>query len=129
MACVLKQWSLYPRHRDRRCPWCRVRRRVDHGELIINRLCIYPSETLDQALASVFSFDGTVAIQTTAIDEGQEILRPRRVTLNELARRALSQFNEAQDRLQQGDWTGYGTSLQQLENVLRRLADDANRQE
>ena len=86
-------------------------------------------ETLDQALASVFSFDGTVAIQTTVIDEAQEILRPRRVTLNELARRALSQFNEAQDRLQQGDWTGYGTSLQQLENVLRRLADDASRQE
>jgi uncharacterized membrane protein (UPF0182 family) len=86
-------------------------------------------ETLDQALASVFSFDATLAIQTTAIDGGQEILRPRRVTLNDLARRALSQFNEGQNRLQQGDWAGYGTSLQQLENVLRRLADDASRQE
>jgi uncharacterized membrane protein (UPF0182 family) len=86
-------------------------------------------ETLDQALASVFSFDGTLALQTSVIEEGQEVLRPRRMNLNELARRALSQFNEAQERFQQGDWVGYGTSLQQLENVLRRLADDASQQE
>jgi hypothetical protein len=70
-----------------------------------------------------------LALQTSVIEEGQEVLRPRRANLNELARRALSQFNEAQDRFQQGDWAGYGVSLQQLENVLRRLADDASQQE
>lgn len=85
-------------------------------------------ETLDQALSDIFSFDGTMALQTTVIEEGQEVLRPRRASINELAKRALSQFNEAQKRLQSGDWTGYGTSLQQLENVLKRLADEANQE-
>jgi hypothetical protein len=86
-------------------------------------------ETLDQALASLFSFDGIPDLQMPVIEDGQEVLRPRRADLNDLARRALSQYNEAQNRLQQGDWAGYGTSLQQLESVLRRLADDAIQQE
>jgi len=86
-------------------------------------------ETLDQALSDIFSFDGTMALQTTVMEEGQEVLRPRRASINELAKRALSQFNDAQNHLRGGNWADYGISLQQLENVLKRLADEANLQE
>ena len=47
--------------------------------------------------------------------------------LHPKAQRALSQFNKAQDLLQNGDWAGYGTSIQQLELVLKRLAEDTGR--
>jgi len=49
----------------------------------------------------------------------------RQAAVNELARRALSHFDNAQEHLRTGDWTNYGTSLQQLENVLQRLSEEA----
>ena len=53
-------------------------------------------ETLDQALASVFSFDGTVAIQTTVIDEAQDLSDE---LLEEV--RLLSNFETDQQKLLQ----------------------------
>ena len=95
-----------------------------------NELLEFPGGVLGVALNLDATEIGAVILgDYEHIEEGQEVLRPRRMNLNELARRALSQFNEAQERFQQGDWVGYGTSLQQLENVLRRLADDASQQE
>ena len=83
-------------------------------------------ETLDQALSAIFAFDGaTLALETTQTSDGQIVPQPRSVTLNDLARRAVSHFDEAQGHLQAGDWSEYGASLQQLENVLRRLSDEA----
>ena len=83
-------------------------------------------ETLDQALSAIFAFDGaTLALETTQTSDGQVVPQPRSVTLNDLARRAVSHFDEAQGHLQAGDWSEYGASLQQLENVLRRLSDEA----
>ncbi len=86
-------------------------------------------ETLDQALSTIFSFESSLALQTSTIVDGQEVLQPRRATLNELAKRAVSHYDEARNYLQAGDWSGYGDSLQQLENVLDRLSDEADRQE
>jgi uncharacterized membrane protein (UPF0182 family) len=87
-------------------------------------------ETLDQALSSIFSFDeGTLARQTTTIVDGEEVIQTRRATLDELAKRAVSHFDDAQNYLQTGDWSNYGTSLQQLENVLRRLSDETSQLE
>ena len=89
-----------------------------------NRIAM--QETLDQALASIFALDGaTLALETTETSDGQIVTQPRRVTLNDLARRAVTHFDEAQDHLQAGDWSEYGASLQQLENVLKRLSDEA----
>ena len=87
-------------------------------------------ETLDQALSSIFSFDeGTLARQTKSIVDGQEVIHTRRATLDELAKRAVAHFADAQNYLQTGDWSGYGTSLQQLENVLQRLSDETGQLE
>jgi uncharacterized membrane protein (UPF0182 family) len=86
-------------------------------------------ETLDQALSTIFSFESSLALQSSTIVDGMEVLSPRRATLNELAKRAVSHYDEARNYLQAGDWSGYGESLQQLENVLDRLSDEADRQE
>ena len=86
-------------------------------------------ETLDQALSTIFSFESSLALQSSTIVDGMEVLSPRRATLNELAKRAVSQYEEARNHLQSGNWSGYGESLQQLENVLKRLSDEADRQE
>lgn len=85
-------------------------------------------ETLDQALSTIFSFESSLVLQTSRIVDGKEIIQPREVTLNELAKRAVSHFNDAQNSLQNGDWSGYGESLQNLENLLNRLSDEADRQ-
>ena len=85
-------------------------------------------ETLDQALSTIFSFESSLVLQTSRIVDGKEIIQAREVTLNELAKRAVSHFNDAQNSLQNGDWSGYGESLQNLENLLNRLSDEADRQ-
>ena len=85
-------------------------------------------ETLDQALSTIFSFESSLVLQTSRIVDGKEIIQAREVTLNELAKRAVSHFNDAQNSLQNGDWSGYGESLQDLENLLNRLSDEADRQ-
>lgn len=82
-------------------------------------------ERLDQALAAVFSFDEPM--NTADAIKGQSAAAQvvsRTAILNELAQRALSQYNQAQNQLREGNWAGYGNSIQQLENVLKRLADD-----
>lgn len=96
---------------------------VAHGNRIAMR------ERLDQALSAVFAFDRTAVAQVadTGIDlaGSAEPPRPRQdTTLKELVQQALTQFNQAQERLRAGDWSGYGHSIQQLENVLKRLSED-----
>jgi uncharacterized membrane protein (UPF0182 family) len=84
-------------------------------------------ETLDQALAAVFSFDEAFALdaRTDAENEPPAQAAPNRMAVSDLAQRALTQFTQAQERLRAGDWTGYGNALQQLETTLKRLAEDA----
>jgi len=42
--------------------------------------------------------------------------------LRQLAAEALRLYQQAQARLAQGDWAGYGAALEQLELILRQLA-------
>lgn len=44
----------------------------------------------------------------------------------ELAAEALSLYEQARQRLQDGDWAGFGAAIDQLEMVLRRLADEGD---
>lgn len=45
----------------------------------------------------------------------------------ELAREALQLYELAGERLQAGDWAGYGEALEQLESVLERLVTEIDR--
>lgn len=48
---------------------------------------------------------------------------PMDSSLRALAAEALALYEEAQQRLQAGDWAGYGQAIDRLEQVLRRLAE------
>jgi len=88
-----------------------------------NRIAM--EERLDQALAAIFSFDRSIVASMGQTDSTTS--SARNTIVNDLAQRALSQFNQAQDLLRDGDFAGYGISIQQLESVLRRLAEDTGR--
>ncbi|MBI4553882.1 MAG: UPF0182 family protein [Candidatus Latescibacteria bacterium] len=94
---------------------------VAHGGRIAMR------ERLDQALAAVFSFSipepGQGPARSPAI--AAEAATTGTTPLADLASQALTQFNQAEQRLRAGDWGGYGTALQQLEESLKKLAEAA----
>ncbi|MFH1347078.1 MAG: UPF0182 family protein [Candidatus Margulisiibacteriota bacterium] len=71
-------------------------------------------ETLSSALSSVFS--GRVSTARTRV-ESTQYFSPKA-----LAQKALQVFNQANTRLQQGDFGGFGDRLQELRKILQDLA-------
>jgi uncharacterized protein len=74
-------------------------------------------ETLAEALSSLF------------MEPGSEIMAPNSATPpagagTDRAREALEQYNQAFERLKSGDWTGFGTHL----DVVRELLEEMSRQ-
>jgi hypothetical protein len=43
-------------------------------------------------------------------------------TSRELAQKALDHYNQAQEYLKEGNWTGYGEEIDQMEDVLNQLS-------
>ncbi len=81
-----------------------------------NSIVMEPS--LDQALVRLFGDQvqqpGTPATPSEQPPAGQD-------TVQSLAAQAREFYNQAQQKLQTGDWAGYGESLNQLNDVIRRL--------
>ncbi len=85
-----------------------------------NRLAM--KETLDRAIFSVL---------------GEEVALPRPTPSptapggeeTGLGARALKRYNEALDRLQQGDWAGYGKKLEELKGLLKEMAGKTENKE
>lgn len=77
-------------------------------------------ETLDQALRGVFL--GWTAKKPAAPGEppSSENLAPAR-----LGAEAWTIYQRGQDALRRGDWSAYGQSTKELEDVLRRLKNEA----
>ncbi|MDB9312133.1 UPF0182 family protein [Spirulina sp. CS-785/01] len=74
-------------------------------------------ETLDQALATIFG-EGSTTQETT------EDTQPRETTPspnNTLIQSALDTYQQAQEALQNGNWSQYGELTDQLEDILLRL--------
>ncbi|MFH1683510.1 MAG: UPF0182 family protein [Candidatus Margulisiibacteriota bacterium] len=71
-------------------------------------------ETLSSALSSVFS--GRVSAASTRVESTQNF------SPKALAQKALQVFNQANTRLQQGDFGGFGDRLRELKKVLQDLA-------
>jgi uncharacterized protein len=74
-------------------------------------------ETLGETLSSLFT------------ETGPEIVAPNSVTSpagagTDRAREALEHYNQALERLKSGDWTGFGTQL----DVVRELLEEMSRQ-
>lgn len=45
-------------------------------------------------------------------------------TAQQLAQRALEHYNQAQEYLREGNWTGYGEQINKMQNVLNRLSQE-----
>ncbi len=72
-------------------------------------------ETLDQSLQKIFGGKpareaATPAAPVESANEGRD-----------LARQALDHFQRSQERLRQGNWSGYGEELKKLETLLRQM--------
>jgi len=78
-------------------------------------------ETLNEALQDIFSgWTPAPASPTTAGPRA-----PPAADLSGIGKDAWTIFQRGQERLQKGDWTGYGRAMEELADVLRRLKDSS----
>jgi len=80
-----------------------------------NRLVM--EENLDKALSSILGVDITPK-QPASLS----LPRLKGEGLSKLGARALDHYNKAKAYLRQGDWTGYGRELENLEKILKELS-------
>jgi len=76
-------------------------------------------ETLGEALSSLFVETGPEAVASSP-----ETATPSAGARADRARDALDHYNQAFERLKSGDWTGFGTQL----DVVRELLEEISRQ-
>jgi len=81
-----------------------------------NSIVMEPS--LEQALVRLF---GEQAQQPGTPATPSEPVTGAEDTVQSLAAQAREFYDQAQNRLQAGDWAGYGESLNQLNDIIRRL--------
>jgi uncharacterized membrane protein (UPF0182 family) len=72
-------------------------------------------ETLDTALRRVLL---TEVARTPVVPSAA----PETGDISELGVLALKYYNQAKEYLRQGDWAGYGSQLEKLENILKQLS-------
>lgn len=90
---------------------------VAHGDKVVME------PTLEIALQRIFG-ENTGAPDSTEQQPSTE--QPTQVTAGELAQRASQLYNEAQEKLKNGDWSGYGETQQRLKEVLDELVQKAS---
>jgi uncharacterized membrane protein (UPF0182 family) len=76
-------------------------------------------ETLDKALVDLFGSPGQTT--TGIITPTPGVTTPTVDTVPILSQLARQYYDQAQERLKAGDWTGYGTNLEKLNDVIKRL--------
>lgn len=78
------------------------------------------AETLEQSLEEIFG--GSVIPPSMADKKRIEEKKPH--SLKEIAKQALSYFQNAEKQLQKGNWAGYGAEWQKLKETLLSLTQD-----
>jgi len=81
-------------------------------------------ETLDKALLALFGTPGQTT--TGIIKPTPGVSTPAVDTVPLLSQQARQYYDLAQERLKAGDWTGYGSNLEKLNDVLKRLETLSN---
>lgn len=76
-------------------------------------------ETLEAALARIFEEQIPERVEERLEEQVEEITLPE--NLQDLAARALEVYRRAQERLQEGDWAGYGEAINELEEILSQM--------
>ena len=87
---------------------------------------IVMSPTLEEGLQRIFGNAATPGSRPVASGSGEGGTGSENGTssLDALIDRANTLFVNAQEKLRQGDWAGYGQAMEDLEKVLRRLAEE-----
>lgn len=84
-----------------------------------NKIVMEPS--LDQALIKLFGEGRPDAPEIS--DKPVTVEPDADVTLQELAKQARQYYDQAEQRIKDGDWAGYGESLEKLNDVLLKLEE------
>lgn len=90
---------------------------VAHGDKVVME------PTLEIALQRIFG-ENTGA--PTSQDQTPTTEQPTDVSARDLAQRAAQLYNEAQERLKSGDWSGYGETQKKLKEVIDNLLEKAS---
>lgn len=77
-------------------------------------------ETLEQSLAALFGEGEAAPPEEQPMVSGPGQILDQ-LEIPELSQRALEAFQQAQERIRQGDWAGYGEQLERLEQMLEEL--------
>jgi len=98
---------------------------VAHGDKVVME------PTLELALQKIFGGPEAAPPPSPAAPEQGPGPGPERAqtpaTVAELAKEANRLYDEAQNKLKQGDWAGYGSTLEKLKATLEKLAAEATR--
>jgi len=81
-------------------------------------------KTLREALDAVLGEAPTVAEDEVAKPPPEKVPPQERPAPTGRAAEALEAYREAQQRLKDGDWAGYGQAMERLEKALRRMAEE-----
>ncbi len=93
---------------------------VAHGESVVME------PTLEQALQRIFGQNTEAQPQTPTGGSDVPNEQPEERSIADLAKEAQQIYNQAQESLKNGDWTGYGEAQSQLQKILEQLAQQAN---
>lgn len=79
--------------------------------------------TLDQALLKLFGEGTAPTAPTEPDDTGDDVTgeSPVQGTIQELAQQARELYDNAQEQLKEGNWAGYGESIQKLNETISEL--------
>jgi uncharacterized membrane protein (UPF0182 family) len=83
--------------------------------------------TLDEALYKVFGTRGPVSAELAAAEEAGVVTPVAAFKVDDLIRKANDYFTEAQNRLKQGDFAGYGEYVDELKKVLSQLEAETSK--
>ncbi len=92
---------------------------VAHGDQVVME------PTLDLALQRIFGKQEVARPAQSASPGPEGELKTLPKTISELIQEANRLYDEAQNRLKEGDWAGYGSTLQKLKAALEQLAAQA----
>lgn len=91
---------------------------VAHGDKVVME------PTLDMSLERIFG-SGTGAARP-AVQKPGSVDEPKpQSTISDLAKRANTLYDEAQNKLKAGDWAGYGETINRLKQTLTELSEKA----
>jgi hypothetical protein len=94
---------------------------VTHGDRVVME------PTLEQALEKIFGAGAGEGEQKPFTTPEAGELPQAAASVTELAQRANQLYDEAQNKLKVGDWSGYGDTLAKLKQTLTELAEQAGK--